>query len=208
MATLLVKEDRRERTINLFRSIIGYLDKETNRNKLVQYSSELHYVFQLMHKDDIELYSDKFPVFKRAVRSITEDSMGLSDRLDDAFDEGEMEVIIRDYKQDTTRNAQRVIDILEKIPAIRDTSNLRKTEKNPLSKYKYHIQDPLDSEKQIEQEKEIPPDASGKIASFLSGKEGLIESQTAQLKRDVGRGGRRKTKKNRSRRKKTHGRRV
>jgi len=206
MSTLLQKEDRRERVIQLFQSIIGYLDKERNLDKLMEYVGELHYVFELMYNDDLQFYSRKFPKFGSAVTAIELDSTRLLEEADGAFDADQLERIIREYKQTTTRNAQTAIDVLEKIPAIRDTKSFSKVSRQPFS---YPDDDPL-------KKLQLPPELVGKILENVSGKKGPSGTHSSQLAMDVGRSGvssnarngGRKTKKNRSRRKKTHGRRV
>lgn len=205
MSTLLQKEDRRERVIQLFQSIIGSLDKERNIDKLLEYVGELHYVFQLMYNDDLEFYSRKFPKFGSAVTAIELDSTRLLERADGADDDNQLERIVREYKETTTRNAQTAIDVLEKIPAIRDTKSFSKVSRQPFS----YPDDPPEKRR-------LPPELIDKILENVSGKKGPSGTHLSQLAMNVGRSGvssnsrngGRKTKKNRSRRKKTHGRRV
>lgn len=87
------------------------------------------------------------------------------------------------YRQGFVTDLEEMIRLLNEMNIPQDLSNLMKTEKNPLSK--------------------LPPDVADKVASYVSGREGSIPSQMAQLRR-----GGRKTKKKRSSKKKTHGRRV
>jgi hypothetical protein len=70
----------------------------------------------------------------------------------------------------------------------------------------------MGTEKEFLSEK-VPKDTAEHVASFLTGKKGSLGAQASQLKVDIGKSGvpskgGRKTKKNKSSKKKTHGRRV
>ena len=203
MSTLLQKEDRRERVIHLFQSIIGSLDKERNIDKLLEYVGELHYVFQLMYNDDLEFYSRKFPKFGSAVTAIELDSTRLLERADGADDDNQLERIVREYKETTTRNAQTAIDVLEKIPAIRDTKSFSKVSRQPFS----YPDDPPEKRR-------LPPELIDKILENVSGKKGPSGTHLSQLAMNVGRSGvssnarngGKKTKRNHRRSKKTRSR--
>jgi hypothetical protein len=80
----------------------------------------------------------------------------------------------------------------EKSEQVKDMSSLLATEREPLSK--------------------LPADLANKVASYVSGEEGTMGVQMSKALQAVGKSGvhgkgRRKTKKNRVKRRKTHGRR-
>ena len=185
------KEQDRQTLIKTLEANLIHLEKATNEDKLVKFAGDLIADIAEVASPDISAiirYKRTLPEFRRVYTDLVTDSSNIVEQIEAPGEEqDELPGVIEEYIRNTKDNLEQLIQILKQIPAVKDTSNLIKTEKVPLSKF--------------------PPGLSDKIASYLSGKEGSIQTQMAELRRDTRRGGR-KTKKNRSRRKKTHGRRV
>lgn len=117
--------------------------------------------------------------------------------LDDfAGDEGDEPLTaarIREYKEAVKTRMETLIGILKDqnklAQSIKDLASLKQVEKAPFAS------------------KGLPEDVVGVIAKNLTGKRGTMDAQMAELRKEVGKGGR-KTKKNKSSKRKTHGRRV
>lgn len=90
------------------------------------------------------------------------------------------------YKEEFLTWIKQVHKLIANTPA-QDLAALVATEKYPLSK--------------------LPKDVADKVAEYLSGKKGPMERQLKEIKTEHGKGGR-KTKKKRSSKRKTYGRRV
>ena len=96
------------------------------------------------------------------------------------------------YKQETTDAVKELIASVKNINVIREGAKaaaaLKGTEKSLFAS-------------------KVPEDVANKITGYLTGKKGSLDDQLSKLKGEAGRGGG-KTKKNRTKRRKTHGRRV
>ena len=163
------------------------LKELTDVNSLQQFVYSARSSYRKDTVDDVEFLSKMLPELKGMVKELVEELEDIDDEIKNPEEDGMPQQDVVRYKRslrDTLKTFKRMVEPL--LPG-RDLARLVKTEKVPLS--------------------QLPPGVSDKIASYLSGKEGSIQTQMAELRRDTRRGGR-KTKKNRSRRKKTHGRRV
>ena len=99
----------------------------------------------------------------------------------------------REYKESVVADLRSLIKILKSMDALavgaKSMAAFNQIEKAPFAS------------------KGLSEDTAGVISSYLTGKRGTPAMQAEQLRKEVGKGGR-KTKKNKSSKKKTHGRRV
>jgi plasmid maintenance system killer protein len=173
----------RERLVKEFDRILAKLKAAKNREKFETAASELYDALEM----DSSIGNLERVEYLR---------MGLIMDLDDNL--GNEEVLSnpdrrREARLNLIRMIQRLIDMLNAMSGVKDMSNVMGTEKEFLSE-------------------KVPKEiAEQHIAPFLTGKKGSLGAQASQLKVDMGKsgvpskGGR--TKKNRSSKRKTRGRR-
>ncbi len=132
----------------------------------------------------------------KSTKDKREDLLLILDELDEDVIEFGSEDALERGRDDIITILEDLIRTLKTNRSAKDISNVMATERDFLSE-------------------KVPKDLAEDITLFLTGKKGSIESQMNQIRAESGKPplppkkeGGRKTKKNRSRRKKTHGRRV
>lgn len=178
-------------------SSVRKLEKVSDVDSLQQFIFSVRRSYQKDTVDDVEFLRDRFPDVENLVDQLVEELENINEEIENPEEEdGMSQQDVAKYKRSLQNRLKALKQVFEPFLSKRkDLASLVKTEKVPLSKF--------------------PPGVSDEIASYLSGEEGSIESQMNRIRAQSGKpplppkkGSGKKTKKNRSRRKKTHGRRV
>ncbi len=173
-------------------SSVRKLEKVSDVDSLQQFIFSVRRSYQKDTVDDVEFLRDRFPDVENLVDQLVEELENINEEIENPEEEDGMS------QQDVARYKRSLQDRLKALKQVfepflskrKDLARLVKTEKEPLSK--------------------LPPGVSDKVASYLSGEEGSIESQMNRIRAESGkpplppkkRGGR-KTKKNKYSKRKT-----
>ena len=173
-----------------------------NVNSLHQFIFSARSSYRKHTEDDVEILGKMLPELKGMVKELVEELDDIRDEIENPEeDEMPQQDVVR-HKRSLRHRLKTFKQIAENLLEVRSGkrdissfAHLIQTEKEPLSQF--------------------PPGIPENITSYLSGTEGSIDAQMNEVRRQFGKPplppkkeGGRKTKKNRSRRKKTHGRRV
>jgi DNA repair exonuclease SbcCD ATPase subunit len=192
-------DEMKENTEEIISYIDYYLRKinaVNDQQSLASVADRIESTFSSKIDESVAFFSSKLPPLKSVVKELEKETYTIVKEEDDLErDEPMTEQRIEEYKRSLQGKLETIKLMVSAFLPSRDLTRLMKTEKEPLSK--------------------LPEDIVNNITHFLSARRGTLLEQINELRTEAGlpplppkKEGGRKTKKNRSRRKKTHGRRV
>lgn len=178
------EREERERLVKEFDRILVKLKDATTKRKLEEAVGQLYEALEM----DTSTGNLKRVEYLRNDLIVAIDELFQEDVMGDPFRR-------REERENLIEMLQGLIDTLTSMSGVKDMSSVMGTEKDFLSE-------------------KVPKETAEHVASFLTGKKGSLGAQSSQMNVDLGKPGvsskkgGRKTKKNKSSKRKTHGRRV